>query len=106
MSLEAEHIEITTIPQDKSTTVKGERTFNRSGEKYLRKVIGLLNGFIDVYGVLETFRVTCPARQHAIKKLLCSGLRGKADEYQDLCEARDAIDRAVQLLEGKRAAGE
>lgn len=30
---------------------------------------------VDVYDVLTAYRVTCPALQHAIKKLLMPGLR-------------------------------
>ena len=72
-------------------------TFNKSGSKYLRPVVGGIDDKVDVYAVLATFNVTCPARQHAIKKLLCAGLRGKGDELQDLTEALDAVARAVQL---------
>jgi hypothetical protein len=71
--------------------------FNQSGSKYLREMRCLVDGYADVYAVLEAFAVTCPARQHAIKKLLCSGIRGKGDLIQDLKEARDAIDRAIQM---------
>lgn len=76
---------------------------NASGSKYLRPV-QLIDGRIDVYAVLDAFRVTCPARQHAIKKLLCAGLRGKGDAMQDLSEARDAVSRAVQLQCGRELA--
>lgn len=72
--------------------------FNKSGSKYLRQIKLTADGECDVYAVLMAFNVTCPARQHAIKKLLCSGIRGKASERQDLEEARDAIDRSIQLL--------
>lgn len=70
---------------------------NESGSKYLRKIIGAVNGCIDVYSVILSFSVTCPARQHALKKILCAGLRGKGDCLQDLKEARDAIDRAIEI---------
>lgn len=53
---------------------------------------------IDVYDVLVAFGVTCPARQHAIKKLLCAGLRGNGDVRQDLLEAVRATERAVELI--------
>lgn len=72
-------------------------SFNDSGKKYLRPIQGAIDGRVDVYAVLSTFGVTCPARQHAVKKLLCAGLRDKGSESQDLTEARDAIDRAIQL---------
>lgn len=71
--------------------------FNASGSKYLRDIRCLVGGKADVYAVLDAFNVSCPARQHAIKKLLCSGLRGKGDVMQDLHEARDAVDRAIQM---------
>ena len=78
---------------------KGTRImeFNESGSKYLREVPCRINGKIDVYAVLDAFQVTCPARQHAIKKLLCAGLRGKGDVVQDLEEACDAVTRAIQM---------
>lgn len=69
-----------------------------SGSKYLRYIQTDAEGRVDVYAVLEAFNVTCPARQHAIKKLLCSGLRGKGSTEQDLSEARDAITRGLELL--------
>jgi hypothetical protein len=71
---------------------------NHSGSKYLR-TIQLIEGKVDVYAMLVAFDVRCPARQHAIKKLLCAGLRGKGDELQDLHEAGDAVRRAIQIAE-------
>lgn len=73
-----------------------EDTHN-SGAKYLRELKGLIDGKVDVYSIIETFNITCPARQHAIKKLLCAGLRNKGDALQDLNETKDAIIRAIQL---------
>ena len=67
-----------------------------SGDKYLRKIT-TKDGRVDVYDVLEAFSVTCPARQHAVKKLLCAGIRGKGDCSQDLREAQDAVVRAIEL---------
>lgn len=65
-----------------------------SGSKYLRNIKGVT---VDIYDVLTAFDVHCPARQHAIKKLLCAGIRGKGDESQDLNEALDAVKRAIEL---------
>jgi len=75
--------------------------FNESGSKYLRDIPCTIEGKIDVYAVLDAFNVTCPARQHAVKKLLCSGIRGKGDVLQDLKEAGDAITRAIQMEESR-----
>lgn len=76
---------------------------NETTNKYLRpirevgEILGTESVLADVYEVLEGFNVTCPARQHAAKKILCSGIRGKGDATQDLIEARDAINRAIEL---------
>ena len=74
---------------------------DHSGSKYLR-TIQTKDGKVDVYAVLDAFGVACPARQHAIKKLLCSGVRGKGDTLQDLREARDAVERSIELQTGRR----
>jgi hypothetical protein len=55
----------------------------------------------DVYAVLEAFGVTCPATQHAVKKLLCAGWRGKGDRMADLTGALAAVCRAVELEKGR-----
>lgn len=54
---------------------------------------------IDVYSVIDAYEVRRAGCQHAIKKLLCAGIRGKATELQDLREARDALDRAIEDAE-------
>ncbi len=85
---------------------------NKSGRKYFRPIKGAkcaIGGhpesltMIDVYAVAETFDVTCPARTHALKKILLAGDRGKNDTIADLDEARDAITRAIELEEQREA---
>jgi hypothetical protein len=82
----------------RSERVPTKDMVTHSGSKYLRDVQPV-GGKIDVYAVLVAFDVRCPARQHAIKKLLCAGLRGKGDELQDLQEAIDAVRRAIEIKE-------
>lgn len=72
---------------------------DHSGSKYFKPVVGAVDGQIDVYAVIATYDVKCPGRQHAIKKLLLAGDRGKGNTKQDLEEAIDAIKRAIQLLD-------
>ena len=71
--------------------------------KYSRKIHDLRDPEqwveADIYSVLVAWSVACPARAHAVKKLLCAGQRGAKSELQDLEEARAAIDRAIQLLQ-------
>jgi hypothetical protein len=77
---------------------------NHTGSKYLRTIRGQQgdSAVVDVYDVLVAFNVTCPATQHAIKKLLCAGLRGKNDAVGDLIEARDAVSRAIHLAQTEK----
>ncbi len=72
--------------------------------KYLRVICPSGNNvdgkpLVDVYDVLVAFNVTCPARAHAVKKLLCAGLRDKGSEIQDLRESLEAVARAIKLQE-------
>ena len=57
---------------------------------------------IDVYDVLNAFGVTCPAAQHAIKKLLMPGKREHKSELGDLLEARASVDRAIDLAHERK----
>ena len=52
---------------------------------------------VDVYRVLEIFQVTNPAIQHAVKKLLCTGIRGGKDFDQDLAESIQALTRLQEM---------
>ena len=76
------------------------------GSKYHRIITQTLPGdthglsvTVDVYDVLRAFGVSCPAAQHAIKKLLCPGLRGAKSAEQDIEEAASSCRRAIELLE-------
>lgn len=72
----------------------GVKVYPDAPNKYVRKIHGV---DIDVYDVLKAWNVTCPAIQHAIKKLLMPGQRGHKDKLNDLEEAHNAIQRAIEL---------
>ena len=81
--------------------------------KYTRTITQTINGEdrglrldVDVYDVLRAFAVTDPAVQHAVKKLLCSGIRGHKDRKQDLEEAVQSIERAIDVLRAEEVFGE
>lgn len=59
---------------------------------------------MDVYSVLDAFDVTDPGIQHAVKKLLCAGIRGKASRAQDIKEAIDALSRALEDAQSSESA--
>ena len=69
---------------------------NRKHGHYFKDVSQL--DFIDVYAVLKLFGVTDPCLQHAIKKLLCAGQRGVKDQAKDINEAKDTLERCLELL--------
>lgn len=84
-----------------------KRIGEHEGAKYLRE-IGPADGGsetlkIDVYCVLEAFGVTCPARAHALKKLLMAGERGKGDVEHDLVGVLAAVNRAIELHRQREA---
>ena len=74
--------------------VEFEEISKQPKNKYTRTVPSTQ---IDVYNVLKAFNVTCPATQHAIKKLLAGGQRGQKDLITDLEEAKSSIQRAIEL---------
>jgi len=51
----------------------------------------------DVYDVLEAFNVTCPAMQHAIKKLLMPGERGSKGYDKDCDEGINSVEQSKLL---------
>jgi hypothetical protein len=77
------------------------------GKKYLRRIVeantapGNLKRSVevDVYSIIKAFGITCPARQHALKKILMPGMRGKGTVIQDLKGAIAALNRAIELEE-------
>ena len=54
---------------------------------------------VDVYRVLSLFQVNDPCLQHAIKKLLCAGDRGDKSMIKDITEARDSLNRHLEMLQ-------
>jgi len=57
--------------------------------------------YIDIYKVLDLFDVKSHAVGHAIKKLICTGGRGNKGYLQDLTEARDSIQREIDMVHEK-----
>lgn len=69
--------------------------------KYNRAITGLdgTKTTVDVYRVLTAFNIVEPELQHALKKLLCLGIRGKGDYNQDLSEAVLSLDKMRERKE-------
>ena len=60
---------------------------------------------LDVYRVINIFGVTDPCIQHALKKLLCSGVRGHKDQSKDIQDVIDTLERWKQMREEDDNAG-
>lgn len=60
---------------------------------------------VDVYRVLRLFNVTNQEIGHAVKKLLCSGLRGAKDHDKDVQEAIDTLLRHLEMNKEEREFG-
>ncbi len=79
------------------------------GAKYLRTIASADEQGpsikVDVYCVIEAFGVTCPALQHALKKILACGQRSKGGKIDDIHGVFDAMWRALEL-EKQRQAGQ
>ena len=52
---------------------------------------------LDVYRVISIFGVSDPCIQHALKKLLCSGVRGYKDQSKDIQDVIDTLERWKQM---------
>ena len=54
---------------------------------------------VDIYQVCKLFDIkdSSGCLQHAIKKLLVSGNRGYKDNLQDIKEARDTLNRYLEI---------
>jgi hypothetical protein len=52
---------------------------------------------IDVYRVINLFKVTDPCLQHALKKILVPGGRGAKSRKKDIKEALDSLKRYRQM---------
>ena len=73
--------------------------------KYFKDVSGMTE--VDVYAVHQLFNIQDPsgAIQHASKKLLLSGVRtGGKSKRVDIQEARDTLNRWLQLNEQHKPA--
>jgi len=73
---------------------KMEKQYNKY-QKQIKDIDGNIIGYVDVYSVLSAFNVTEPGLQHAIKKILMPGQRGKNNFKNDLTEAIQAIKRTI-----------
>lgn len=85
---------------------KPEQVHEDTGKKYERTIYSRKPGpdgkhqsiVIDVYCAIEAFGPMPSPRSHAAKKILCAGLRGKADAERDIMEAITALERDLEIL--------
>lgn len=54
---------------------------------------------LDVYRLLDLFKVTCPVAQHVAKKALAAGQRGHKDTRRDWQDIADSAARRLQMID-------
>lgn len=59
---------------------------------------------LDVYRLLDLFKVTCPVAQHIVKKALAAGQRGHKDTRRDWQDIADSAARRLQMMDEDLAA--
>lgn len=73
---------------------------DHTGNKYVREICDWDGSgrsvFVDYYAIQKACQVPGGPIDHAVKKLLYSGVRGHKDRLQDLKDARDSILRAIE----------
>lgn len=92
----SESIDIETFSKQMSEI---EIKSSRKHSHYFKDVRHL--DYVDVYMVCKLFEVddSSHCTQHAIKKLLMSGKRGVKGKVKDITEARDTLNRYLQIIE-------
>ena len=80
------------VPQPESKLYAPE-----NAKKYNHYFVRVPWSHIDIYRLLALFKVTDNAIGHAVKKLLVPGLRGNKATKQDIIEARDTLNRRIEM---------
>lgn len=72
----------------------------KDGNKYHRTIYGLCGTpvKVDVYRVSDAFPTGSAPIDHAVKKMLCAGLRGHKDKLTDIDNAIESLQAARLLL--------
>lgn len=84
------------MAQKKITDEQLQEELNAGGTSKYNRTMTNTHGStmtVDVYDVLRAFDIRDPALQHALKKLLCMGLRGHKDTGTDLAEAIESLEK-------------
>ena len=72
----------------------------KDGDKYIRTIYGFCGTpvKVDVYRVSDAFPTGSAPIDHAVKKMLCAGLRGHKDKLTDIDNAIESLQAARLLL--------
>ena len=62
-----------------------------------KKSVRMMKDWTDVHGICDAFNIKGSAILHAVKKLMCVGIRGHKDEKTDLEEIISALSRAYNI---------
>jgi hypothetical protein len=82
------------IPETEETTEKVQED-TRKHNHYFKDVSHL--DYIDVYRIIDLYKIQDPCLQHALKKLLVAGGRGSKDTNKDIQEVIDSCLRHQEM---------
>lgn len=99
----ADNIDWSIVKSFRIATVRRKEQEPENAKKYNHYFKHIPWKYIDIYRVLEVFGVTDNAIGHALKKLLVPGLRGNKPTKQDVIEARDTLNRRIEMWEEDEA---
>lgn len=96
LTSEQKRAAIAHVMQDDKQTERRESDNLAHKYPHYHKDVSKFNS-VDVYRVIDLFGVTEHTIGHAIKKLLCAGVRGAKDREKDVREAVDTLNRHLQM---------
>lgn len=81
--------------QDRPCLLKKEAMKCDSGSHYRKYYKGIQ---LDPYRIADVYGMTDHALFSALKKILAAGQRGNKDSQRDITEARDALNRKLEMI--------
>tara|TARA_R110000850_G_scaffold221556_2_gene347295 strand:+ start:419 stop:880 length:462 start_codon:yes stop_codon:yes gene_type:complete len=102
-----DYLESTLIELPEQPTKSDDVIEHDNNNKYSRKIKTIVvdgidhDIYVDVYDILTAFKTDNPAVDHAVKKELAPGVRGAKGRIQDFMEARDSLNRAIEIEKAK-----
>jgi hypothetical protein len=77
--------------------VKVDKQKEKTKHSHYKKDVKHLD-YIDVYRIIDLYKLDDPCFQHALKKILVPGARGHKDLTKDINDIIDTMQRKLEML--------